>query len=123
MYQLSGEAAQAWWDPRAETVHHVPGTPLYAYSSIFAPGDFTTTVLHRWQWYDPTAKKWIDQATIAFILSGGREEGYRGYSEKFDPQAGAWRVLVETVDGQVIGKLSFTVINAASEPALITETH
>ncbi|MDB5245232.1 MAG: hypothetical protein JWN90_337 [Parcubacteria group bacterium] len=120
-YQLSGEAHRAWFDPRTQLVHHVSDTPLYAYSSIFAPGDFTTTIVHKWQWYDPTHKKWTDEATIAFALSGGREQGYRGYSEKYAPQPGEWRVLVETLDGQILGKLSFTVVNESSEPALITE--
>jgi hypothetical protein len=110
-YVLSSEPTRSWWDPRAQIVHHDAGTPLYAYSSIFAPGDFTTTVVHHWQWYDSAHKKWVDEASIAFVLSGGREQGYRGYSEKYNPQAGKWRVLVETLDGQVIGKLSFTVVN------------
>ncbi|CAN5707471.1 hypothetical protein BH11PAT2_BH11PAT2_06290 [soil metagenome] len=121
-YVVMGEVARSWWDPRTPLVHHVSGTPLYAYSSIFAPGDFTTTIVHKWQWYDPTSKKWTDQATIAFVLSGGREQGYRGYSEKGDPKPGEWRVLVETLDGQVIGKLSFTVVNESSEPALTTQS-
>ncbi|MEO6536550.1 MAG: DUF2914 domain-containing protein [Candidatus Paceibacterota bacterium] len=121
MYALTGEPVRAWFDPRIQIVHHVAGTPLYAFSSIFAPGDFTTTIVHHWQWYNPISKKWIDEASIAFPLSGGREQGYRGYSMKSDPQAGKWRVIVQTIDGQVMGKLSFTVVNESSEPTLITE--
>jgi len=117
-YQVQGETPRAWWDPRPTVVHHVAGDPLYAYSSIFAPTAFSTGVVHQWQWYDPQAKKWTDQAVIAFTVSGGREAGYRGYSMKGDPQPGAWRVRVETLEGQVIGQMRFTVQNVATEPLL-----
>ena len=117
-YVAQGEAEHAWWDIRPVVVHHVAGEPLYAYSSIFAPTAFSTGVVHRWQWYDPQAKKWTDQAVIAFTVSGGREAGYRGYSMKADPQPGEWRVRVETLEGQIIGQMRFTVQNVASEPVL-----
>lgn len=116
-YLARGEAARPWYDPRPEVVHHVPGTPLYAYSAIFAPSDFSAGVVHVWQKYDQTSKKWQTQSTIAFTLSGGREEGYRGYSLKYDPQPGKWRVLVQTLTGQTIGKLRFDIVNSSIEPA------
>lgn len=119
-YRLTGEGAQPWWDVRAPVVQHLPGTPLYAYSAVFAPGDFTTSVVHRWQRYDYDARTWVTQSTVAFPLSGGREGGYRGYTLKYDPQPGRWRVLVETLDGQTIGDIDFTVENVRALPALET---
>jgi hypothetical protein len=121
-YTAQGEDPQLWYDPRPEVVHHTSGTPLYAYSAVFAPGSFTTSIVHVWERYDETTKKWNIESTVAFPLSGGREGGYRGYSLKYDPQPGEWRVLVQTLNGQTIGDFRFTVENIAQKPELITET-
>ncbi|MFZ2719545.1 MAG: hypothetical protein WAZ27_01615, partial [Minisyncoccia bacterium] len=39
-YVAQGEEKRAWYDPRTQVVNHQPGTPLYAYSAVFAPGSF-----------------------------------------------------------------------------------
>ncbi len=121
-YVVSGEPARAWWDPRPQEVHHLPGTPLYAYSAVFAPGGFTTSVVHLWQRYDETSGSWVTESTVAFALSGGRSGGYRGYSLKGDPAPGKWRVLVQTLNGQTIGEFRFDLQNASAMPALVTES-
>lgn len=115
-YVAKTEGGRVWFDPRTQVVQHVPGTPLYAYSAIFAPGSFSTSVVHVWQRYDSKEKEWNTESTVAFSLSGGRAGGYRGYSLKYDPAPGEWRVLVQTLNGQTIGKLRFTVENADSQP-------
>jgi hypothetical protein len=120
-YTAMGESSHHWYDPRKEVVHHLSGTPLYAYSAIFAPGSFTTSIVHEWQRYDDSTSTWVTKSTIAFGLSGGREAGYRGYSLISDPQPGTWRVLVKTLNGQTIGKFDFNVVTVAAEPALQTE--
>jgi hypothetical protein len=55
---------------------------------------------------------------VAFNLSGGREEGYRGYSIKSDPEPGKWRVQVKTLTGQVIGELRFKIENVTGKPVV-----
>jgi len=121
-YALRGEEPQPWYDVfHEEVVHHQSGTPLYAYSAIFAPGSFTTSVVHEWQRYDEKAEKWVPQSVVAFSLTGGREDGYRGYSLKSDPAPGKWRVLVKTLDGQTIGRFDFEVVDTENEPELETE--
>lgn len=121
-YVAVGEQQAPWWHIGPETVDHVPGTPLYAFSAVFAPGSFDTSVVHQWQFYDPQAKVWQTRSTIAFDLTGGREGGYRGYSFISDPQPGTWRVRVQTLTGQTIGEFRFTVVNVPHEPALITQS-
>lgn len=117
-YRLTGEQSRVWWDVRPPVIHHLPGTPLYAYSSIFAPGDFTASVVHKWQRRDESTNRWVTQSTVAFALSGGREGGYRGYTLKYDPEPGRWRVLVETLEGQTIGDIDFRVENVPTTPQL-----
>ncbi len=98
------------------TEHVVAGDSLYAYSSIFAPTDLTTTIVHRWQWYSSSEKKWVTRAAIAYPIEGGRDGGYRGYSAALMRNEGAWRVSIETADGRIIARLPFTVVFVAQPP-------
>jgi len=122
-YVLSAETAKPWWEFWQPTViHHVPGSPLFAFSAVFAPGGFSANVVHEWERYDSTQKKWVPQSTIAFPLSGGRAGGFRGYSEIANVQAGNWRVNIETTSGQVIGRINFQIVDSPAQPELNTET-
>jgi Protein of unknown function (DUF2914) len=103
-----------------ETIHMISGTPLYAYSAIFSPGSFNTTIIHDWQYYDPTTKKWVTKGRISLAVIGGRDGGYRTFSMEGGITAGKWRVDVETTRGQIIGQLGFNVIVVSSTPALET---
>jgi len=121
-YTLSAEASRPWWEfYKPMQVHHVSGTPLVAFSSIFAPGAFSAGVVHEWERYDPASKKWVRASMIAFPLSGGRQGGYRGYSEITNVQPGAWRVSIQTSSGQTIGRIRFDVVDVSSEPELHSE--
>lgn len=120
-YRLVGEARREWWELwKDEVVHHVPGTPLYAYSAVFAPVRFSTNVVHVWERKNEQGT-WVEENRVAFPVSGGRAEGYRGYSLKSDPQPGAWRVSIKTSNGQTVGRFSFTVENVVSPPAVVEE--
>ena len=120
-YEVTHEGWSRWSRFLTREVHHVPGTPLYAYSAVFAPAAFSANIAHRWERYDEAAKRWVTESMIAFTLSGGRAGGYRGYSEKSDPRPGRWRVTIETLEGQVIGRLNFTVESVSAPPVLYTD--
>lgn len=99
------------------TLHVVAGESLSAYSSVFAPTTLATTIVHRWQWYDPMVKRWVVKAAIAYPIVGGRDGGYRGYSSVPADRTGQWRVDIETVDGRRITRLPFTVELVENAPA------
>jgi len=123
-YQLAGEA-RAWWEdifPYNPTVHRAPGETIYVWSAVFAPSGLATSVLHVWQHYDALAKQWVTMSTFGFPINGGRDGGYRGYSDKSDVEDGAWRVNVVTQYGQVIGRISFNVVSVPQEPPLVEST-
>lgn len=125
----SGEYVLTFEPPRwfefgratSKTVHW-SGRPLYAWSSVYAPTRFDTSVVHRWSKYDEDAGKWQSINAIPFTISGGRLEGFRGYSIKENVTLGKWRVDVETAQGQLIGRIVFTVEAAAILPPVVTET-
>jgi len=122
-YVLLAEPGRAWFDPRPPELHTAPGAPLYAFSAVSAPIRFSTSVVHHWQRYDEEAGRWVTESRVSYPISGGRAQGYRGYSEYGDPAPGRWRVRVETPGGQVIGQLAFTVTRSAERPALREEVH
>jgi hypothetical protein len=119
-YVVTTEQERAWWDLRSQVIHHVPGTPLYAFSSVSAPFAFGTSIVHAWERYDPDAKEWKLQSRIGFPISGGRDGGYRGYSAIGDPAPGKWRVTI-SASHQVIGRIYFNVENVESEPLIKEE--
>ncbi len=120
-YQVATEAASSHFFS-TQVVHHVPGTPLYAFSAIFAPVQLSAPIVHRWQKYDDAAGEWETIAAAAFSIAGGRDGGYRGYSMITDPTPGKWRVSIETDSGGVLGRVRFDVENVSIAPQLYTGT-
>lgn len=101
-----------------QTIHIGPGERVYAYASIFAPADLNTRVYHEWQHYDEQQKAWISRDRFSYNISGGRKDGYRGYSYKASVVPGKWRVDVETERGQVIGRIRFEIEQVQVTPPL-----
>ena len=116
-YLANDEADQSWqvrYLGFSPTLHVTSGESLYAYGSVFAPTSLTTTIAHRWQWYDSVKKEWVTKAKITYPIVGGRDGGYRGYSYMPVSDEGKWRVDIETADGRSITRLPFTVEQVAT---------
>jgi len=109
-YTLSHESESFLdrWIP-GEVVHVEKPKSIVVFSSIFAPTELRTTIYHRWQKWNAVSEKWEDQDRIAYQISGGRSDGYRGYTIKSLVSGGKWRVRVETPRGQVLGDVRFFV--------------
>jgi hypothetical protein len=85
-------------------------TTIYAYSAVFSPTSLNTTIVHNWQYYNESLKKWIDYDRVELPLIGGRDGGFRTYSSKTDLVGGKWRVNVENILGQLIGRIRFNLV-------------
>jgi hypothetical protein len=117
---IAATEVQPWWVTYlgfSPTLHVLAGEPLSAYSAVFAPTTVSTTIVHRWEWYDPERKRWILRATISYTIVGGRDGGYRGYSTARAASMGKWRVNIETTDGRLIARLPFTIEQVTRPPA------
>ena len=108
--------------PLGKIFHRAPGEPLYAFSAVFAPSGLSTTLTHEWQNYDAETEDWNTVATVEFPVVGGRDGGYRGFSITTNPRSGKWRVNVLTPYGQLVGRISFTVIEVAAPVELQEKT-
>lgn len=121
-YRVDVEPAPwyAWLPGFEPTLHWVSGTPIFAFSAVFAPTDISGRIAHHWLSYDPTRRKWIELAVIPFSVTGGRSQGYRGYTFKNAVEPGTWRLEVRTERGQLLGQTTFRVIEASNTPNLET---
>jgi hypothetical protein len=111
-----------WRDTSATYDITTADQSAFCFSSVFAPTDLTAPIYHRWEYYDPTAKAWVTESRISFDISGGRAQGYRGFTTTANLTPGAWRCDVETAQGQLIGRATFNVVQAPSTPALSQTT-
>ncbi|MBI3888713.1 DUF2914 domain-containing protein [Candidatus Nomurabacteria bacterium] len=101
--------------------NETPGSPVYAFSAIFSPKYLNITVVHEWQFYDEAKGQWQTGSIVNLPVIGGRDGGFRTYSTRYNLQAGKWRVLVKTQDGQTIGSIRFKIIPTDTEPVVKDE--
>lgn len=111
-----------FWRDTSDDYTAAPGEPAYCFSAVFAPGDLATPIVHTWDYYDAALGKWTTKGRVQFPITGGRADGYRGFSEKRVLAEGQWKCTVSTASGQTIGSIAFTVHISSSTPALSTTT-
>lgn len=107
-----------FWRDTRRTIHADAGEPLFCFSAVYAPKNIQTTIFHRWEYYDDAQGTWQTAARIQFPISGGRKEGFRGYTQTSQITPGKWRCSVETARGALVGRTGVTVVPAEEEPAL-----
>jgi len=95
------------WNSSDEYFRAAPGDAIYFFTRIFAPGGFKDMIYLHWQ--KSIDGDWQTSDRIPLKISGGRQQGYRGFSFKTNHSPGEWRVLVETKSGLEIGRLSFEI--------------
>ncbi len=110
---------ELFWDKflPGQTIHRTPGGAVAVYTAVFAPGKLETDIVHDWQRKENG--KWISKGKFSYDITGGRLDGYRGYSIKTAVPAGEWRVDVETARGQVLGRVRFDVVEVPEPPVLV----
>lgn len=92
-----------------QTTYSLSETPrLYCYASVFAPRQLNTDLMHEWQFKD-AKKGWVQVDQMRYSISGGRDDGYRGYTYKSTLRIGLWRVQVKTPDGRLVGSIHFEI--------------
>ena len=109
-YALDGEKKDFWNFFHSEQVLKIgAGEPVYLFSSVFAPTQLNTRIVHLWQYYDESKKEWVNKSRIPLSIFGGRDGGYHTYSIKGNIIPGLWRVDIETERGQIIGREEFKI--------------
>lgn len=109
-----------FWRDTSTTLTLPPSTPVYCFSSVFAPRTLETEIRHRWEKYNQDTETWETVARIPFPIRGGRDNGYRGYTQTFQVDIGVWRCSVETNRGALLGRTEFNVVRGT--PQLVDGT-
>lgn len=107
-----------WWHDTNTVYHHQVGNPAHCFSAVFAPSGLSTPIFHRWEQKDADGS-WRTVTYLSFPIYGGRDGGYRGYSQTYRLTEGQWRCSVETERGALIGQTNFTVV--AGQPGALSE--
>ncbi len=116
-YIVQGEEKKWYSGLTHETIHITEWEPVYVFTSIFAPTDLKTPVIHHWQYKDSSGN-WVTSDQLKYPIIGGRDGGYRGYSFKYAVFPGEWRVDIETESGQVVGRVRFDIERVDQQPIL-----
>ncbi len=98
----------AFWRKDNRRFDARPGDQIFFFTRVFAPRRFTHDIFIHWHKKMPNGK-WLDADRIPLSISGGRDQGFRGYTIKSHYDPGVWRVDVETEDGRTLGSVTVTV--------------
>jgi hypothetical protein len=109
-----------FWRDTSATYTYQSGQLAYCFTAVYAPPGLATPVYHVWEHYNEQTKQWDTIERLEFSIVGGRAGGYRGYSIMSALTPGQWRCDVETAQGGLIGRLSFTAVESPSTPTLST---
>lgn len=110
-YQVLEERDERFLKKFRNKIHTISETEndVYFLSAVRAPKNMTAPITHVWEYYDEKKGAWITSTTVSFMLSGGRDDGYRAYSHKGGIFEGRWRVTVKVADKRIVGRVSFLI--------------
>lgn len=98
-----------FWRKRSRNIQRIPGEGVFVFASVFAPTRLQTSIYHSWQYYDKENVRWVKSDRIKIPISGGRDDGFRGFSMKQNLWPGTWRVIIENERGQKLGQIRFKI--------------
>ncbi len=108
-YWVTLQKAPWWQFWRVDSAHLriTANEKLVCFSAVFAPKGLHTKLIHNWQ--KKERGSWVNYGTPGFVLAGGRDGGYRGYTTKTNLSSGEWRVRIQTEAAQTIAVHAFSV--------------
>lgn len=96
-----------FWQRGDQTFLARPGDAIYCWISVFSPTNFRERLEVHWRFREPDG--WGEPEVIPLPITGGRDEGWRGFTAKAKHKPGRWRVEVVTSDGRELGRINLTV--------------
>ncbi len=112
-YIVSAETPSGLFDlfSSKDVFHRYSYEPVYVFTAVYSPVDLNTNVIHNWQWFDESKNRWVTASNVSVPIRGGRQDGYRLYSFKYNLTEGLWRVNVLTNNSRLIGRVKFEVVD------------
>lgn len=109
-YQLFHQ--KPWWNiwhNGDQNFYASPNDKVFCYFRLFSPTRFKDEIFLHWFKKNPQ-RGWESQDKIPLQVTGGREDGFRGFGSKANYSAGTWKVQVETTEGREVGRIYFEII-------------
>ncbi len=103
-----------FWKDYHQEFYYKPNKKVFVFSSIFAPSDLKKTITHKWNWFNETKKEWEVLDSISYDITGGRADGFRGYTYKSNVKLGKWKVEVITNEELIVGVIDFEIVSVPS---------
>jgi hypothetical protein len=97
-----------FWHRGDESFAARPNDRMVCFARIFSPARFHDQIMVRWLYLNKK-NLWERADAIPLQITGGRAEGFRGYTVKNNYSPGEWRCQIETFDGREIGRITFHV--------------
>lgn len=85
-----------------------PGDKIYFFTQVFSPAAFKDQVWVKWEQHD-ARQGWMVTDRIPIQITGGRKEGYRGFTFKSNYSEGRYRIKLESADEREIGRISLEI--------------
>ena len=86
------------------------GDRVFTFFRVFAPRGFHDDIRVAWLYRQP-GHDWTSAGDLPIAVTGGRENGFGGFSYKQGWRPGDWRIIVSSIDGREIGRRTFSVRN------------
>lgn len=111
-YEVSYETDNSYvfWREHSSRFTYRPGKKVFVFTSIFAPTDIKKSIFHRWKWYNDSTGEWEIIEDIGYDITGGRDNGYRGFTYKSNLKSGLWKVEVITDEELILGVVGFKIV-------------
>ncbi|MBD3223366.1 MAG: DUF2914 domain-containing protein [Caldithrix sp.] len=103
----------AWYQlfkDSTEEYQYSAGDSVFCFAAVFAPTHLDKGIVHHWQYYNTKTDQWQTTDRLDYVVQGGRDGGYRGYTYKTNIMPGRWRVDIQTDHQKLLSRLNFTVV-------------
>lgn len=124
IYEITYEKEHwyVFWREHKREINIAGKDKIFVFTSIFAPTDLDKKVYHVWHKFNPKTDEYDVTDRIGFEITGGRNDGYRGYSLKQNISEGEWKVDVVTEEELIIGVVKFMLYKDENESTTVLET-
>lgn len=96
-----------FWSNGDQNYLYRKGDKVFVFTKVFAPAGFAGNIYIHWLKDTDDGYKTSDR--IPLKVTGGRREGFRGFSYKSNYSEGDWQVRIETEGGLEIGRINISI--------------
>lgn len=116
-YEVRYSKPRWWqiWKNDERTFAYSPGDSIYCFAAVFAPTALKERIVHHWQRQNAEGE-WVTTDQREYLIVGGRDGGYRGYTFKKNITEGSWRIEVKTAKGRLLGRIPLEITTAEERP-------